>query len=120
MKLWIQAYEKQIQDHLDDLIQMAPWLMLPLWVMIHPIKEDVLTPDSAEEAKRMDELHTELLKLDLIPSLREVPEMAMKLKPMIDQILSSLQNEEEREWFLQLGQMITQAGERASRKDCLH
>ena len=37
----------------------------------------------------------------------------MKLKPMIDEILSSLQSEEEREWLLQLGQMITQAGERA-------
>ena len=64
----------------------------------------------------MDELHTELLKLDLIPSLLEVPEMAMKLKPMIDQILSSLQSEEEREWFLQLRQMITQAGERAAER----
>ena len=113
---WIQAYELQIRDHLDDLIQTAPWLMLPLWVMIHPIKEDVLTRDFAEEARRMDELHTELLKLDSIPSLLEVPEMAMKLKPMIDEILSSLQSEEEREWLLQLKQMITQAGERAAER----
>jgi cyclic beta-1,2-glucan synthetase len=116
VKLWIQAYETQIRDHLDDLIQMAPWLMLPLWVMIHPIKDDFLTRDSAEEAKEMDDLHAELLKLDLIPSLMEVPEIAMKLKPMIDQILSSLQNEEEKEWFLQLKQMITQAGERATER----
>ena len=116
LKSWIQAYEKQIQDHLDDLIQTAPWLMLPLWVMIHPIKGDVLTRDLADEARRMDELHTELLKFDLIPSLREVPEMAMKLKPMIDEILSGLQSEEEREWLLQLGQMITQAGERAAER----
>ena len=116
VKSWLQAYELQIQDHLDDLIQMAPWLMLPLWVMIHPIKEDVLTPDFAEVARRMDELHAELLKLDSIPSLQEVPEMAMKLKPMIDEILSSLQSGEEREWFLQLKQMITQAGERAAKR----
>ena len=116
VKSWIQAYELQIQDHLDDLIQTAPWLMLPLWVMIHPIKEDVLTPDFAEEARRMDELQTELLKLDSIPSLLEVPEMAMKLKPMIDEILSSLQSGEEREWLLQLKQMITQAGERAAQR----
>ncbi|NTV27706.1 MAG: cyclic beta 1-2 glucan synthetase, partial [Methanothrix sp.] len=116
LKSWIQTYEKQIQDHLDDLIQMAPWLMLPLWVMIHPIKEDVLTSDLGEESRRMDELRTELLDLDLIPSLLEVPEMAIKIKPMIDQILSSLQNEEEREWFLQLRQMIAQAGERAAER----
>ena len=64
----------------------------------------------------MDELHTELLKLDSIPSLQEVPEMAMKLKPMIDEIQSSLQSEEEREWLLQLEQMITQAGERAAER----
>ena len=81
VKSWILAYEKQIQDYLDDLIQTAPWLMLPLWVLIHPIKEDVLTSHFAKEARRMDELHTELLKLDSIPSLLEVPEMAMKLKP---------------------------------------
>ena len=116
LKSWIQTYEKQIQDHLDDLIQMAPWLMLPLWVMIHPIKEDVLTSDLDEESRRMDELRTELLDLDLIPSLLEVPEMAIKIKPMIDQILSSLENEEEREWFLQLRQMIAQAGERAAER----
>ena len=113
---WIRAYEVQIQDHLDDLIQTAPWLMLPLWVMIHPVKEDVLTRDSTEEARRMDELHTELLELDCIPSLLEVPEMAMKLKPMIDEILSSLQSEEEIEWLIQLRQMITQAGERAAER----
>ena len=52
VKSWIQAYEKQIQDHLDDLIQTAPWLMLPLWVMIHPIKEDVLTPDFSRRGKK--------------------------------------------------------------------
>ena len=115
LKSWMQAYEKQIRDHLEDLIQMAPWLMLPLWVMIHPIKEDGLTHDFAERP-RMDELHTELLKLDNIPSLTEVPEMAEKLKPMIDRILSSLQDEEEGEWFLQLRQMITQAGERAAER----
>jgi cyclic beta-1,2-glucan synthetase len=116
VKSWLQAYELQIRDHSDDLMQTAPWLMLPLWVMIHPIKEDVLTPNYAEEARRMDELHTKLLKLDSIPSLLEVPKMAMKLKPMIDGILSSLQSGEEREWLLSLKQMITQAGERAAQR----
>lgn len=113
---WIQTYEKQIQDHLNDLIQTAPWLMLPIWVMVHPIKESVLNHDSVEEARMTDELQAELLKLDSIPSLLEVPEMAMKLKPMIDEIQSSLRSEEEREWFLQLGHMITQAGERAAER----
>jgi cyclic beta-1,2-glucan synthetase len=112
---WIQAYELQVRDHLDDLVQTAPWLMLPLWVMIHPIKENVLTRDRTKEA-RMDELHAELLKLDCIPSLLDVPETAMKLKPMIDEILGSLHSEEEREWHLQLKQMITQAGERAAER----
>jgi cyclic beta-1,2-glucan synthetase len=116
VKSWILAYEKQIQDYLDDLIQTAPWLMLPLWVLIHPIKEDVLTLQFAKEARRMDELHTELLKLDSIPSLLEVPEMAMKLKPLIDEMLSIRQSKEEREWLLQLKQMITQAGERAAER----
>jgi hypothetical protein len=45
--------------------------------------------------------------------------MAMKLMPMIDQILGSLQGEDrrdERDRFLQLGQMITDAGDRASNR----
>ncbi len=75
---------------------------------------------SAERTGMLSQLQAELLRLDSIPSLREIPEMTLKLAPMIDQILGSIQGmgkqgmgQEERDWFLQLGQMITEAGNRA-------
>ena len=112
------------RDHLDDLILMAPWLLLPMWVMVHPFGEEVLIEASTERTRMLSQLQAELLLLDSIPSLGEIPEMTLKLVPMIDQILGSIQGmgkqgmgQEERDWFLQLGQMITEAGERASRED---
>ena len=97
VRLWMQAYETQLRDHLDDLILTAPWLKVPLWAMMHSPKEEGLTRGSAEHVVRLSELQAELLKLDSIPSLKEVPEMAMKLMPMIDQILGSLQGEDRRD-----------------------
>ncbi len=120
VKWWAGAYERQLEDHLDDLILMAPWLLLPMWVMVHPLDEDVLTEASTESSRMLSQLQAEVLLLDGIPSLREIPVKAAKLVPMIDQVLGSIQGmgqqgmgQEERDWFLQLGQMITEAGERA-------
>ncbi len=73
-----------------------------------------MTDGSAEQAGRLSELQAELLRLDCIPALREVPEMAMKLMPMIDQIIGCIQGEgrqDERDWFLQLRQMIAEASD---------
>jgi len=69
---WTRSYELQLQDHLQELVLMAPWLMLPLWIMEHPIPEDFLDRDSNEPTG----LKARLLRLDGIPLLREVPETA--------------------------------------------
>ncbi len=42
VKWWAQAYERQLRDHMDDLTLMAPWLLLPMWVMVHPLDEEAL------------------------------------------------------------------------------
>jgi cellobiose phosphorylase len=121
VKWWARAYERQIRDHLDDLTLMAPWLLLPMWVMVHPFDDEVLLEASAERTNMLSKLQDELLRLDSIPSLQEIPEMASKLVPMIDLILGSIQGmgkqgmrQEERDWFLQLGQTIIEAGDRAT------
>ncbi|MCX6672690.1 MAG: cyclic beta 1-2 glucan synthetase [Methanothrix sp.] len=119
VRFWMQAYETQLRDHLDDLVHTAPWLKVPLWAMTHSPLVEGLTCGSAEHVVILGELQAKLLRLDSIPSLKEVPEMAMKLMPMIDQILGSLQGEDrqdERDWFLQLGQMITEASDRAGNR----
>jgi cyclic beta-1,2-glucan synthetase len=122
VRWWIQAYETQLRDHLEDVVLMAPWLMLPIWAKTHPPLGESLICGSAEQAGILSDLQAELLGLDCNPSLREVQEMAMKLMPMIDQILGCLQGEDprdERDMFLQLRQMITEASDRASNRIAL-
>jgi len=116
---WMNAYEQQIRDHLNDLVNMAPWLMLPLWSMLYPPMDEVIKCRSPKEAKTLRDLQIELLRLDSIPKLRDVPEIASKLLPMIDQILSCFQVEgeekyiDERDWFVQLRQMVVGANQNA-------
>ena len=116
VRLWMQAYETQLRDHLDDLILTAPWLKLQPLAMTHSPVEEGLTRGSAEHGARLSELQAKLLRLDSIPSLKEVQEMAMLLMPTIDQILGCLQGEDrrdERDSLLQLGRMITESSDRA-------
>ena len=122
---WTQAYELQLRDHLDDLVLMAPWLMLSLWALTHSSGEEVLTQRSAEQAGKLrarqalEALQAELSEFDRIPPLREVPGITSKLMPVIDHILSGLpeeDREDEREWFFQLRQMIAEAGKRAGKR----
>ena len=75
-----------------------------MWIMEHPLQEDSLAQDSKEQAESRSELEAELLKLDRIPLLREVPETARKLMPIIDQISSRLRDDcqTERKWLQDL------------------
>ncbi len=101
---WIRAYEQQLRDHMDDLMHMVPWAMLPMWILEHPLSEDSLAKDWTEHGGSRSELEAELLRLDFIPLLREVPEMSRKLMPIIDQISSRLREDcqTERKWLLEL------------------
>lgn len=116
---WTRAYELQLRDHLDDLVLMAPWLMLPMWIMGHPFHEEFPAQDSTEQVGRRSELQAELLRLDLIPLLREVPQTARKLMPIIDQISSYFQGvdrQTERKWLQELGQKTMDAEKRAGER----
>ena len=119
VRLWMQAYEMQLRDHLDDLVLTALWLKVQPLAMTHSPMEECLTRGSAEHVVRLSELQAKLLRIDSIPSLKEVSGMSMLLMPMIDQILGSLQGEDrqdERDRLLQLGQMIAEASDRASNR----
>lgn len=116
---WIRAYELQLRDHLDDLVLMAPWLTLPTWIMEHPLQDESLAQDSTEQAGRRSELQSELLRLDFIPLLQEVPEMARKMMPIIDQISSyfpGIDRQTERNWLQQLGQKTMDAEKRTGER----
>lgn len=120
IRWWMNAYEQQIRDHLNDLVAMAPWLMLPLWTMLYPPMDEVVLCRSPEESETLKDLQAELLRLDSVPRLREVPELASKLLPLIDRILECFVGEEkyydERDWFVQLRHMVVGASQNAIRR----
>ena len=116
---WIRAYELQLLDHSDELVLMAPWLKLPMWIMEHPLPEKFLAQDSTEQAESKSELQAELLRLDDIPLLREVSDIARKLMPIIDQISSYFQGfdrQTEKMWLQELGQKVMDAEKRAGER----
>ncbi len=116
---WTRAYELQLRDHLDDLVLMAPWLMLPMWIMGHPLLEESPAQGSTEQVGRRSELQAELLRFDFVPLLREVPETARKMVPIIDQISSYFLGEDrqtERKWLQELGQKTMEAEKRAGER----
>jgi cyclic beta-1,2-glucan synthetase len=70
VRFWIQAYETQLWDHLDDLVLTAPWLKAPLWTMTHSPIEEGLTRGSVEHIVRLSELQAELLSREACARLR--------------------------------------------------
>lgn len=119
VKWWFSAYAKQLQDHLDDLILMAPWLLLPMWAMLHPPMKDILAQGSAEDARKLDVLQSELQKLDNIASLKDIPDIALSVILLIDQIISyqlGENNKSVNEWFVLLRQTIKETGECANKR----
>jgi len=81
--------------------------------------EKFLAQDSTEQIESKSELQAELLRLDGIPLLREVSEIARKLMPIIDQISSYFQGvdrQTEKMWLQELGQKIMDAEKRAGER----
>jgi len=112
---WMHSYENQLRDHLQDLINMAPWLMLPLWIKEHPLPKDF----PAHGSTQLSGLQAKLLGLDDIPLLRELPMTARNLMPLIDQISSfycDVDRQIERKWLKDLGQKIIEAERRAGER----
>ncbi|MCX6678148.1 MAG: cyclic beta 1-2 glucan synthetase [Methanothrix sp.] len=116
---WTRSYELQLWDHLQDLVLMAPWFMLPMWIMGHPLPKEFPAHGSTEQEGRRVELQDELLRLDGIPLLREVPETARKLMPIIDQISSyflGVDRQTESLWLQELASKTMDAEKRAGER----
>jgi cellobiose phosphorylase len=75
MKWWTQALERNCRDHLEDLLFLAPWL--------------VLAPDSVTQIPG---------KLDPAPTLRQVSELEQSLCPSLEAALQALSAEPASSW----------------------
>ncbi|HOC66056.1 MAG TPA: glucoamylase family protein, partial [Methanothrix soehngenii] len=115
---WARAYKRQLRDHKSDLIYLAPWLMLPIWILEHPIPGEIPEHESNELAGKRSELEAELLGHNYIPSLGEVPEVSEKVAGVIDQISRCFVEDcqEERDWLEELRSKTTDARRRADER----
>ncbi|PSJ16516.1 GH36-type glycosyl hydrolase domain-containing protein [Nitrosomonas supralitoralis] len=89
---WAHALIRQIRSVLDELTFLAPWLVLPV------------APEELDND----------LKINSIPTLRELANIECKLLPVIEQRILSSATLAEREWLLEYKQIIKQAALRAT------
>ncbi|MDD5132535.1 MAG: glucoamylase family protein [bacterium] len=114
-KKWARALEKQCYDYLEDMAYIAPWISLT------PEIPGMWDPADEKQHGRLALLREELRLLDEIPALGEVARLERKLLPLIDEILGNMgssNNETPRikEWFIQLKNVIKDAGTRSSER----
>ncbi|GMU21218.1 MAG: hypothetical protein AMXMBFR13_13110 [Phycisphaerae bacterium] len=113
LRWWAAALERQSRDFLDDMVFLAPWILLP------PPTEPMWRRGSKEQVHRLGDLRELLRKLDSVPTLAEAAELKANLLPSIDAILADLRTRQpdapadEDDWFTRLHQAIADAAQRA-------
>jgi len=77
---WVGAFEKQCYDCLEDMVYIAPWLLLP------PEIPGMWEKGDQPHRQRLARLRQELLLLDAIPTLAEAARLELKLFPLLDAV----------------------------------
>jgi cellobiose phosphorylase len=131
LKGWAQTLKRNCEEHLEDLLFLAPWLVLPTpspdrceealtsqSAIRHPpsaINQSLLTPAAAR-------LEEKLGQLDQAPALREVPKFEQSLCALIEAALQNLPTEpaqsrpEEQKHLTELSRCLRQAGDHARQR----
>jgi len=111
VKVWAQTLKGNCEDHLEELLSLAPWLVLPSLIRTgHP-----LTPAAAG-------LEEKLVQLDQAPTLQEVAKFEQSLCPLIEAVLQELSSEpaqfrkEQQEQLTELSRCLREAGDHARQR----
>ena len=104
--------ELQCRDHLDELNGLAAWLALPA------ASQDLWQRGPPEQLEQRTKLQDALDRLNGMPTLRDVVSAGSELLPSLDAILDNgtatdEQAQRDREWFLQLRTLLTDASRHA-------
>ena len=96
LKGWAQTLKRNCEEHLEDMLFLAPWLALPT-PSRGSRREEVPTSPSlaAKEAERLltsaaARLEEKLAQLDQAPTLREVAKFEQSLCPLVEAALQGL------------------------------
>jgi cellobiose phosphorylase len=113
IKGWAQALKRNCEEHLADLLFLAPWLTLP-------------TPSPGEQQGKVPAapvtLEEKLAQLDRALTLREISTFDQSLCPLIEATLTDLQTKrtnsptEEQNYLTELSRRLRDAGDRARQR----
>ncbi len=127
-KGWAQTLQRNCEDHLSDLLALAPWLALPDPRLSGRPADGPLPPaltagaDTGRPAPAAARLAEKLAQLDQPPTLREVPKVEKSLCALIDAALQELTGEPsperqaEHHDLTQLARCLHEAGEHARQR----
>jgi cyclic beta-1,2-glucan synthetase len=128
LKGWAQTLKRNCQEHLEDMLFLAPWLVLPTpsrsgrpeEVFPHPFlaakEEKGLFPSAAKI------LEEKLAQLDLAPTLREISKLDQTLCPLVEAALHDLplepsqSRQEEHNYLTELSHCLRQACDHARQR----
>jgi cellobiose phosphorylase len=114
---WARSFEAQCYDHLEDIIFIAPWVLLE--IEIPGIRDN----GGEKQKQRLILLREELRRLDNIPSINDTARLELKLIPMIDEITDNIEpaagSDAAKEWFISLKEAFKSAGSRVSERIAL-
>ncbi|HBD96299.1 MAG TPA: cyclic beta 1-2 glucan synthetase [Spirochaetia bacterium] len=112
---WGRSFEKQCYDYLEDILLIAPW------ILISPEIPGMWESGDEKQKARLTILYKELQFLDQIPRLDYVARLELKLLPLIHEIIDSIplpgeSREKHIQWFLQLKHSIEDAGTQSTER----
>ncbi len=84
LQWWAQALERDVRDHYDELLRVAPWS-----AMAAPA-EALWRRGSAQQVQRLTLLRDLLRKIDGVPTLQEVADLQQTVLPTLDKILEEI------------------------------
>ena len=108
-KEWAQTLKRNCEEHLEDMLFLAPWLA-------------VSTESRGSRSKEATRLEEKLAQLDQGSTLREVAEFEQSLCPLIEAALQDLakdpaqQRKEERKYLTELSRCLREAGDHARQR----
>ncbi len=128
LKGWAQTLKRNCDEHLEDMLVIAPWLALPTPGRNHP-REEIPTArsmaakeDGSPLTSAATRLEEKLAQLDHAPTLREVSKCDQSLCPLIEAVLQGLPTEpaqsrkEEQERLDELARCLHEAGGHARQR----
>jgi cellobiose phosphorylase len=132
LKAWALALKRNCEEHLEDMLSLAPWLALPA-PSRDSRREEALTAKSESENPKAEvnrspltaaatRLEEQLARLDQAPTLREVAEFAQSLCPLIAAALQNLPTEpaqfrrEEQGHLTELSRCVREASDHAGQR----